>query len=882
MNKKYLIESINDETLAKLIDKTLNFEKRQAAASKKINTNLLKIISAAAAVLIVIGLINILPVMLDGSIVPDNIGMQNNDFIKREINIDGYIINLELPENYDVFDIRDIKNLDESSHLENIFINWLEPYSEAFYNEYKYILLIVKDGEIVGDIELCTITENGDGNISEEAFEAYKNNPEQNFGIIYGSRLITPRLDILGRRGYYDADYKLIYKSSDFHEGAATHSPYYKKEHLEYFGMTDFSHFSDFKEKQIIAGESWLIGYNKGVLGYNLDLNKFIKIELYYDSITDEELTFIAESLRINMPQKFQNNSDFIRQNIDIIYNPESPVYTLSFELPKDMSLELTYEPGPDQGRVFDKYYASYGLWKIIKNGEYIGIINIDLSDIGYNINYSRLERLQTYKENPEQNFRAVYDSMPMGSMVNWGTDYKITYKTDDHWEGSATSLMYYRSDWAENNNITDVSRFKEEIIEGNSRIDYYNKSIAAYNLNLKEPVIASIEIYYDAVTDEELTHIAETLRIDGEDKWDSQEQADDTNADPGPAPTIYIDFNISIRPEQYNENPFYENDIRKVIKSVEELKSLCKDESYGYWETDGTGQQSMYIRELSQTYDEEYFKDNALVAVAFEYNSSSIPKNIYRAEVRDNMLTAWAYEFEDITLPENEKFTSGLYPARVFLIEVKKLDVASVTEVYPGIDGAPVVIIPEEMPTVPVPAPAAELRESLADEVYSFISFHHGYNAFMNNDELKPNVNTLYAIWKTYLLETEIGVNFDTVDSGGFFIPVETVKNAASYIYDLDGENAAYDEFYIYGENSENFWLPDGFSPNTVWAFIQWDTLTYTQGICKFDVIFYDSPTDDESDRGIELRTFNYEFEQVLYKDKIICYKFIGAERIK
>jgi len=74
-----------------------------------------------------------------------------------------------------------------------------------------------------------------------------------------------------------------------------------------------------------------------------------------------------------------------------------------------------------------------------------------------------------------------------------------------------------------------------------------------------------------------------------------------------------------------------------------------------------------------------------------------AIPKSIYKVEIRDeNYLTAWAYQFEDMSLPENEKFKSGLYPARVFLIEVSRADVEGVAEVWPGIDGAPVVVLPE------------------------------------------------------------------------------------------------------------------------------------------------------------------------------------------
>ena len=69
MNKKYFTDSLSDETLAKIIDDTLNFKK--STKNKNIKSSLLKLIPMAAAVLLVIGLLNILPVMM-------NVGVDNN------------------------------------------------------------------------------------------------------------------------------------------------------------------------------------------------------------------------------------------------------------------------------------------------------------------------------------------------------------------------------------------------------------------------------------------------------------------------------------------------------------------------------------------------------------------------------------------------------------------------------------------------------------------------------------------------------------------------------------------------------------------------------------------------------------------------------------
>jgi len=57
MNQKYFLDTIKDETLAKMIDTTLRFEKNQKAKQSKIY--LFKIIPAVAVILLVIGFVNI-------------------------------------------------------------------------------------------------------------------------------------------------------------------------------------------------------------------------------------------------------------------------------------------------------------------------------------------------------------------------------------------------------------------------------------------------------------------------------------------------------------------------------------------------------------------------------------------------------------------------------------------------------------------------------------------------------------------------------------------------------------------------------------------------------------------------------------------------------
>jgi len=61
MGKIYFTDKIKTETLAKLIDEKINFEK--TAKSRNIKTNLFKIIPAIAAIVLMIGLVNIFSII---------------------------------------------------------------------------------------------------------------------------------------------------------------------------------------------------------------------------------------------------------------------------------------------------------------------------------------------------------------------------------------------------------------------------------------------------------------------------------------------------------------------------------------------------------------------------------------------------------------------------------------------------------------------------------------------------------------------------------------------------------------------------------------------------------------------------------------------------
>jgi len=63
--REYFTDNISDETLAKLIDKTLKFEKNRK--NRDIRVHLLKIIPAVAAFALIIGAVNILPGIIGGT-----------------------------------------------------------------------------------------------------------------------------------------------------------------------------------------------------------------------------------------------------------------------------------------------------------------------------------------------------------------------------------------------------------------------------------------------------------------------------------------------------------------------------------------------------------------------------------------------------------------------------------------------------------------------------------------------------------------------------------------------------------------------------------------------------------------------------------------------
>ncbi|MCL2095929.1 MAG: M23 family metallopeptidase [Oscillospiraceae bacterium] len=111
MRKEYFTENISDETIVNMIDRALKFEKNV----KDKNIKIFKIIPAAAAILLVIGLVNILPVI---------------NFTGGEFIIGNNAAVLDKP----VEEYEDISYIFEEQYGKPFFIIWRQFMVESFFN----------------------------------------------------------------------------------------------------------------------------------------------------------------------------------------------------------------------------------------------------------------------------------------------------------------------------------------------------------------------------------------------------------------------------------------------------------------------------------------------------------------------------------------------------------------------------------------------------------------------------------------------------------------------------------------------------------------------------------------------------------------------------
>lgn len=151
---------------------------------------------------------------------------------------------------------------------------------------------------------------------------------------------------------------------------------------------------------------------------------------------------------------------------------------------------------------------------------DYLAVLRRDGREIGYLRLCSSADMLEEEKayflEDPVKNHRALYQSaMPMGSLVCAGQDYTPVYTSPDKLEGTATDRMLYCNDGLdESGKPIDYSHYElvAEPVPPDTRSTWACPLVWGYNLRRGHFVM--IELFYDAVTAEELQTLAETLRI--------------------------------------------------------------------------------------------------------------------------------------------------------------------------------------------------------------------------------------------------------------------------------------------------------------------------------------------------------------------------------
>ena len=163
---------------------------------------------------------------------------------------------------------------------------------------------------------------------------------------------------------------------------------------------------------------------------------------------------------------------------------PEAGV-TVTVQLPKGMEIPDFYGAVGDQYSLVQK--------AVHKGGRGVGLLMVDPLDIPE-------EHRAIFLEDPQKNYRALFQQLPMGSIV-YADEYQQVWTSDGGIEGSATVLIYE----------------KDEFEPGAAALAGYHPTtrvVLAYNLTLNRYV--QMDLDYGALTDEEHAAIAKSLRIAG------------------------------------------------------------------------------------------------------------------------------------------------------------------------------------------------------------------------------------------------------------------------------------------------------------------------------------------------------------------------------
>jgi len=192
------------------------------------------------------------------------------------------------------------------------------------------------------------------------------------------------------------------------------------------------------------------------------------------------------------------------------------------------------------------------------------------------------------------------------------------------------------------------------------------------------------------------------------------------------------------------------------------------------------------------------------------------------------------------------------------------------------------------------------EQYPNFENNLMAYLNFNNAIGGFQHDDEnAEKLINdyiksagfpaTLYALHKTYQLETELGTVFETepIGEGGYekvLFPKSLVKDVILQLFSIDENNINWQDFKINGceADENNYGMIMIYGGGYFDAEILYDTMVYSTGTntVTFNIKFWEEAGSDPPHK-FELCTIKYQFQPFMYKDKIQQYKFISAERI-
>jgi len=267
MKQSYFIDKISDETLAKMIDTTIKFEKAQKSKQSKIS--LFKIIPAVAAIFLVIGLVSLLPMIPNFGVDSNDVGGPGAEMdIPFVITMTEATTEVEEVEEVDPYahvrfgETRNILLLDVEWHTYETYLEYIEEFKNTYiaYKNSDLYMQLSDDGKKQLDIGY----EDSIKQLEKNA-KLIKNNQYHASRLINGKQRDTNlggdgSSEGLKKSNYYTSDGYLIFKIYPYYdsvsyldENGVVQKKYFGTE--EYNGMkyvNSKSEYDDIMENEII------------------------------------------------------------------------------------------------------------------------------------------------------------------------------------------------------------------------------------------------------------------------------------------------------------------------------------------------------------------------------------------------------------------------------------------------------------------------------------------------------------------------------------------------------------------------------------------------------------------------------------------------------